>query len=182
MVQVGIINPTNLAQVARLWRFHMSIKAIHYDEKMQDWQFPYDVFTTEQIGAKIANSLHQGEELVEVGGGVKVTVNYLLEMLRFRSKYGWFYDATDICLSGQDHDFDPNHITPTARWGEVQGLKAAIRRVQREEREYLDQERIARSLGQDNAADQIKQDAGEMRKQIAALRLQVHELLSPPSA
>lgn len=61
-----------------------------------------------------------GPEIVEFAQ-VRVTVQYINQMLDFVDANDWFWDSFDICTG--DHEFDWNRITPGANWGLVQELK-----------------------------------------------------------
>ncbi len=137
----------------------MSRKAIAYDQEHQSWMFPYEDLRTEQIGRRIAAALTQGEETVQFAD-LKLSVNYLVEMLRFKGRYGWFYDATDIGVG--DHDFDPNRITPSAHWKEIQNLK-------RKKRELTEQIRMARGLHQDQFVAELQQQRRDTQSRIRSL-------------
>jgi hypothetical protein len=140
----------------------MSRKAIAYDSVRQNWLFPYEDLRTEQIGRRIACALSRGEEAVQFED-LTVSVNYLVEMLRFKGRYGWFYDAIDLGVG--DHEFDPNRITPSSHWQEVQELR-------RKKRELTAQVRVARGLHQDHSAEQLEQ-------LVRDTQLRIRELLRP---
>lgn len=143
----------------------MSVKAIVFCSHHNDWTFPTETVTTEELGKRIALALSEGKEWVSFEGSFKVTVNYLLEALRFRAKYGWFYDSTD--LGTGDHKFDPNRVTPGSHWARVQELRAEIRMKD-------EAARLARAVNHD-------MDANEIEESILALRQELRVLLHPAS-
>ncbi|GEM_PF-3038795 len=139
----------------------MSAKAIYFDQTRKDYLFDTQSVRTEQIGRKIANALSNGQEFVEFNC-LTVSVNYLLEMLRFVGKHGWFCDRFDLCV--EDHEFDRNRITPGANWAEVQRLRSEVR-------ELTKHVRLARAAHYESDAVRLE---GEIREK----RGRIRELLS----
>lgn len=95
------------------------------------------------LGKDIVRTLLQGSEIPEFGWGKgTVTVNYLVNALRYVGRSGQFYDVLD---NTSDHDFDPNTPTPGGDWGEVHALRVQAREAEYEARDIRDSE-VARHL------------------------------------
>lgn len=103
----------------------MASKLISYDGDRNTFLFGAQEVTDKQIRHSIADTLRKrswsgGAEVVDFLY-VRVTVQYLLQMLDFVDDNGWFWDSFD--LGTNDHDFDWNRITPGEHWGYAQDLK-----------------------------------------------------------
>lgn len=103
----------------------MASKLISYDGDRDTFFFGAQEVTDKQIRHSIADTLRKrswsgGAEVVDFLY-VRVTVQYLLQMLDFVDDNGWFWDSFDLCTN--DHDFDWNRITPGEHWGYAQDLK-----------------------------------------------------------
>jgi hypothetical protein len=107
----------------------------------------------------VAKALSNGVTTIRFDN-VTVTVNYLVEMLRFTGKNGWFYD----CLSTtEDHAFDNNAPTPGAAWNEARELAA-------EARQQEDYARKARFVHLDDEANTAESFARDCRRRARRLR------------
>jgi hypothetical protein len=100
----------------------------------------------------IAAALVEGTNQVQFDT-VKVSVNYLVQMLRFTGKHGWF---SDILSSTSDHAFDPNTPTPGLFVGEARRLIAEAAKLEH----YA---RLARTAHRYDEARKAESEAAEHR-------------------
>jgi hypothetical protein len=103
----------------------MASKLISYNDETDTFFFGAQEVTDKDIRHAVADALRKsrwsnGAEIVEFLY-VRVTVQYVNQMLDFVDANGWFWDSFD--LSTNDHEFDWNRITPGAHWGYAQELK-----------------------------------------------------------
>jgi hypothetical protein len=77
------------------------------------------------IGQIIGQALGYGEYVQF--SGCCVSVNYLVQMLRYTRKNGKFWD---LLQNTADHDFDSNRPTPGGYVGEIGTLRAQIKELQ----------------------------------------------------
>jgi hypothetical protein len=118
----------------------------------------YNKLTAKVIGQVIATALMQGATKIQFET-VAVSVNYLVQMLGFTGKHGWF---TDVLSSTEDHAFDPNHPTPGFFIGEA-------RKLQDEAAELEKWARLQRASYRFDSADETEASARELR--VSARRL-----------
>lgn len=103
----------------------MASKLISYNDENDTFNLGAQVVTDKDLRHAVADALRKsrwsnGPEIVEFLY-VRVTVQYVNQMLDFVDANGWFWDSFDLCTS--DHEFDWNRITPGAHWGYAQELK-----------------------------------------------------------
>lgn len=163
----------------------MSLNAIHFDaEKMDfsfDGQYVYSgnlqaqgktlfvsepdqrsegkPMTIDAVGRIIARACINNCTSVRFER-CQVTVNYLVQMLRFVGKYGWFFDCLDTT---SDHAFDPNVPTPGGKVGEA-------RRLEAEAAEMSDEARLYRAAYRLDEAGSIEAEARGKRNTARRLR------------
>lgn len=92
----------------------------------------YGPFTPTDLGKAIVTTLLAGNETPRLAWRDGVTVNYLVNMLRYVGKTGEYYDG----LEGEDHDFDHNTPTPGSYWGELRDLRARARAIAADAEEF----------------------------------------------
>ncbi len=103
----------------------MASKLISYNDENDTFNLGAQVVTDKDLRHAVADALRKsrwsnGPEIVEFLY-VRVTVQYVNQMLDFVDANGWFWDSFDLCTN--DHEFDWNRITPGAHWGYAQELK-----------------------------------------------------------
>lgn len=102
---------------------------IVYDRKRQYWHVGGSVLNADDIGALIARAIMGGQKFVSFAcrhTSFKVTPTYLLEMMQFSKREGWFLEHLyDI----SDHKFDPNEPTPGYAWGEARAYRQRARKL-----------------------------------------------------
>jgi hypothetical protein len=128
----------------------MSLNAIVFRNNGQEFGFDFDGCwgnSPTAVGKAIVNALLEGREESEFPYRNSVTVQYLVEMLRYTGRTGEFYDD----LEGGDHDFDGNTPTPGAYWAEVRDLRARARAAAFQARDIRDSE-VAGHLAESFAA------------------------------
>ncbi len=114
----------------------LNLKAIWYDAENDRFQFGHLTESVATIGARLARALIRDEDYMLFhgecrGGGstetypVKLSVNYVTEMLRFVATYDWFWDEVDWRSYLCDHEPDRDSITPGRFWTDVIGLRQA---------------------------------------------------------
>ncbi len=139
----------------------MSANAIWFDKSQSLYFFDGQSVTQSKVGRLIAAALVNGEQFVDFNYCC-VTVNYLIEMLRFTGKNGWFYDVLDHT---QDHRFNPNSPTPGGYWGEAQSLSEQARALLLQAAEVR---KLARSVDGNEAliggARQLESEARHLQK------------------
>lgn len=110
----------------------MSANAIWFEDRDNAFYFDGQKVRREKLGRLIADALVNGVEDVDFHY-CSVTVNYLVEMLRFTGANGWFWDCLDHT---GDHRFDRNTPTPGTRFGEVEEMRAEARDLFRQAAEW----------------------------------------------
>jgi hypothetical protein len=103
----------------------MASKLISYDRESNSFNFGNQQVTDKDLRHAVADALRKsrwsnGPEIVEFLQ-VRVTVQYINQMLDFVDANDWFWDSYDLCTG--DHEFDKNRITPGSHWGYAQELK-----------------------------------------------------------
>lgn len=111
---------------------------IRYDAKTGIFFFDHYQRTRQQVGAMLAHGLMSGTDSVQLyfvhhdistrrSWSVVVKTSYVVQMLEFVGRHGWFWDEVEEHASRResDHAFDPERITPGLYWGEVKSLLAA---------------------------------------------------------
>lgn len=143
----------------------MASKLISYDPQTDTFNFGNESDVTDKvIRHKIAETLRAtrwsgGREVVDFLF-VRVTVQYLHQMLDFVDEHGWFWDNFDIATG--DHDFDWNRITPGRAWGDAQELKQVARQTL-DAAQWLDEEGYHRlASGQVKIANQMFREANRL--------------------
>lgn len=167
----------------------MSLNAIHFDAERMDFNFDgqyrytgtYQTrgktlfvaepeqrtegkpLTVDAVGSVIARALLNNCSVVQFER-CQVTVNYLVQMVRFVGKYGWFYDCLD---NTADHDFDANVPTPGGYVGEARELEAEAAELKHEAMLYRAAWRYdeaatieARANGKRNVARRLRYSRG----------------------
>lgn len=107
----------------------MASKLISYNSDSDTFFFGAQEVTDKDLRHAVADALRksrwsQGPEMVEFLY-VRVTVQYVNQMLDFVDANGWFWDSFD--LGTGDHEFNWNRITPGHHFGRVWDLKDAGR-------------------------------------------------------
>lgn len=127
----------------------MASKLISYSDATDTFFFGNQEVTDKDLRHAVADALRKsrwsnGPEMVEFLH-VRVTVQYVNQMLDFVDANGWFYDSFDICTG--DHEFDWNRITPGSHYGYALDLKDSARLDLAESEEHRKQGelRLARS-------------------------------------
>lgn len=107
----------------------MASKLIAYNKDTNTFNFGSQEVDDKFLRHAVAEAIRRtrwsnGPEVVEFLQ-VRVTVQYINQMLDFVDANDWFWDSFDICTG--DHEFDWNRITPGANYGRVWDLKDAGR-------------------------------------------------------
>lgn len=76
-----------------------AVKSIWWDEVNRSWNFGWNRIGTNKMARLIAITLMRGEEWVYIGN-IRVTVDYLYDMVRITGSFGGFVDNVDA-------NFDP---------------------------------------------------------------------------
>lgn len=113
----------------------------------------YFEFTPRELGKIVAEALMQGLTKIQFDS-VTLTVNYIVQMLRFAGKHGWF---TDLLSSTADHKFDSNQPTPGYCVGQAKQLLAEAAELE----QYA---LLARGAYRFDEADEAEKNASELRR------------------
>jgi hypothetical protein len=135
---------------------------IAYVQEPLESSAKYNKLTAKVIGQVVATALMEGATKIQFQT-VALSVNYLVQMLGFTGKHGWF---TDVLSSTQDHAFDPNHPTPGFFIGEA-------RKLQDEAAELEKYARLARSAYRFDEASESEARATELRATVRRLLTQL---------
>jgi len=91
-----------------------------------------------------------------------VTVNYLVKMLQFKGRHGWFIDVLDDTA---DHKFDANSPTPGFHVGEAKQLVTRAAEIEAEARLYRAAWRLDEAQAKEAEAGALRQTARGLRFQ-----------------
>ncbi len=119
----------------------------------------YQALDTDGIGRLIAFALANDISVVSFRD-CSVTINYLVKMLQFKGKHGWFFDVLDHTM---DHDFDGNVPTPGFHVGAAKSFV-----TQAKELETM--ARLLRAAWRLDEAKSHEDEATELRAMARALR------------
>lgn len=135
-------------------------RGVAYVTQPADSNARYHKLTASALGKIVAKALIGGAAKIQFDT-VTVSVNYIVQMLGFTGKNGWF---TDLLSSTTDHAFDANHPTPGYFVGQARELQSQASELE----QYA---RLARSAYR-------SEEAGEAETQATQLRSQARRLLT----
>ncbi len=136
-------------------------EGVAYVQEPVDSDAKYYKLSPKVIGKIIATALIDGATKVHFDS-VTVSVNYLVQMLGFVGKNGWFYD---VLSSTEDHAFDPNHPTPGYFVGEAQQLQEQAAELEKYARLARSAHRTDEAKDADSRATQLRATARRMLTQ-----------------